>query len=224
MDLTKFTTLEEFDTALMEAKQSEYVAREDCYTIDRKDIGGIWVKPLTLRMYTTLQRTNNIILKGRYTPADLINFLFICHVDSGVSLNKAEHERIINQVRNQVKNWLEVKTDLAMAKLCLQHYHEAMLDSGYSLQASKDNVTNVVPKVNVSSTARIVFALAKEFGWSTEYILERPLSEVWQYMRQIAYEASCSSADLAYSEENESDEILSALLAFVKAQSTPPTS
>lgn len=181
------------------ALEREVHTREGAFTLDRHEIMGIWVRPLTLRMHATLKRTRNLLIGGGFSTEDVIRFLVICHIDS-YAWTKESHEAIRKEVTAAVAK-ITVEERLAeLRDACVEYINCAFLDSHFSISKMKDSAPD---DLNVSWTASIIHLIANKYGWLDETILDLPLSRVWQYIKQIQFEGA-KRAGLTYGEQNDS--------------------
>jgi hypothetical protein len=180
---------------LGEAVARQELVRNASFLNVTENIGGFEVLPLSVFHYTTLHTVRHPLITGRTPgPMDLVGFFWILspgYSPQGGRPLKA-HLKRCRKFLPPAPPWF--KTRRAMRRWNVRTL-EAMARAAQLIQAARDYVTESFMDRSApaggsmpsyySEAAGICGKLAREYGWTEDYIMRIPIKRVLQYSKEI---------------------------------------
>lgn len=212
----------------LEAVSQEQLVRDAAFLVTTERIGtgavSFVVGPLTFRKYLILRLAGSPLLPPVRTPApgDLAQFLWVLQPDYAPE-NQAGRERFLRSCQvfvpprppvfltgRSAKKWKARETAaLRLAAELIDSAREFVDES--LMDRPGGGVENGEPDY-FSDAASVIGRLARAYGWPAETILELPLKQLFQHLREIRV-MEAAAAGQACQPGNPSDRVIAEFMA-----------
>lgn len=156
--------------AYLEAVQRESVIRETAFLGLPEKVGGFDLRPLSIKDFLTLSAVGSPFVVGGRIPLPGDAAVFLWH-------QSAEYDPTDDSARSAFYRRVAACPDTVFGEI-FQYLRDAMIDRPAVRGSSAG------PEY-YSWAASLVSVVAGQFGWTDEYIINRPLKLLWQYAKCI---------------------------------------